>query len=90
MKEPRKIGIDGKSYIMSSHDFDAVVVSTGRKMNCDAIKCDVCGKFIAYADLDEGKAIHHMSAPDSHFGSEQWETLCKKCRIKESEQHKVN
>ena len=40
-------------------------------------KCDVCGKFISYDDLNSGKAIHWMKEPDSDLSCETWETLCK-------------
>lgn len=42
------------------------------------IKCDVCGKFISYADLEENKATVRMVTPDSAYTSEQYESLCKK------------
>jgi hypothetical protein len=38
-------------------------------------RCDVCGRFIAYDDFDNG-ATRQMLTPDSHFSSEDWETLC--------------
>lgn len=40
-------------------------------------KCDVCGKFIPYGDLDNRKAVHKMILPDSDYSIETWETLCK-------------
>ena len=42
-------------------------------------KCDECGKFVAYADLESGAALHTMHMPDSEFSAETWETLCAKC-----------
>ena len=39
-------------------------------------KCDVCGKFISFFDLDTGKAIHRMITPDSDISIESFETLC--------------
>lgn len=41
-------------------------------------KCDVCGKFISYADLESGKASRFMITPDSDYSSERYETLCPK------------
>ena len=41
------------------------------------LKCEVCGRFIPYADLDSGAARHRMVTPDSHLTSEEWETTCK-------------
>jgi len=40
-------------------------------------RCDVCGKFIAMEDFDNG-AIRHMITPDSDRSREEWETLCIK------------
>jgi hypothetical protein len=42
-------------------------------------RCDVCGKFISYKDLDDGLAVRHMKTPDTHFTAETWETLCRRC-----------
>lgn len=46
----------------------------------DKIRCDVCGKFISYKDLSEGKATNIMVTPDSHVSHERYESMCKKCR----------
>jgi hypothetical protein len=46
-------------------------------------RCDVCGKFIALDDFDNG-AIRELITPDSHLSSEEWETLCKKHADKNS------
>lgn len=42
-------------------------------------RCDVCGKIISYADMESGAATRKMTLPDSHYSSETYETLCKKC-----------
>lgn len=47
-----------------------------------SIKCDNCGKYISFEDLDKGLAQRHMITPDSEYSKEQYETLCKSC-IKE-------
>ena len=39
-------------------------------------RCDVCGKFISYSDLQSGAAIHWMTEPDSDLSSETWITRC--------------
>jgi hypothetical protein len=44
------------------------------------IKCDGCGKFIGIQDLMEERASHHLITPSSHFSTEQFESLCPKCR----------
>lgn len=45
-------------------------------------KCDYCGRFISYKDLEEGVATFKMIYPDSAFTSESWEGCCKKCKLK--------
>jgi hypothetical protein len=40
-------------------------------------RCDVCGKFIAMDDFDNG-AVRDLVYPDSEFTRETWKTLCKK------------
>lgn len=41
-------------------------------------RCDVCGRFISYADIAYGKAIRRLVTPDSYFSVEEYETLCEK------------
>jgi hypothetical protein len=48
-------------------------------------KCDYCGRFIAFDDIRDGKAYHHMSLPDSHYSCETWESVCKTCNQIEQE-----
>lgn len=43
------------------------------------LRCDTCGKFIAYKDIESGKASHKMITPDSEFTPEEFETLCPDC-----------
>ena len=40
------------------------------------IKCDICGQFISYEDLENGKAVNEMVTPDSEFTTETFEALC--------------
>ena len=42
------------------------------------IKCSVCGRFIAYSDLDRGLAKHELETPDSAYTSETYDSLCPK------------
>lgn len=42
-----------------------------------SLKCDECGRFIAYKDIEDGVAIHHPITPDSDYTNEYFETLCK-------------
>lgn len=39
-------------------------------------KCDVCGRFIPYSDIETGRASHRMITPDSDVSYESFETLC--------------
>ncbi len=52
--------------------------SAGVKMD-SGIRCDVCGRFISYADLESGAASHTMITPSSDWSYETWETFCPKC-----------
>jgi len=45
----------------------------------NTIKCDSCGKYISYDDLDSGKADAEYT-PDSYFTVEGVEFVCKKCK----------
>ncbi|HUS96137.1 MAG TPA: hypothetical protein VMX97_05290 [Hyphomicrobiaceae bacterium] len=40
-------------------------------------RCDECGRFISYVDLDQGLATVHMIYPDSAYTVEVYETLCR-------------
>jgi hypothetical protein len=40
-------------------------------------KCDVCGKFFPYKDLESGDAECVMVTPDSDVSYEEWRILCK-------------
>lgn len=48
-------------------------------MSDDLIKCDVCGRFVSYDDLDAGHAHRHLITPDSDYSTEEFKTLCPKC-----------
>lgn len=41
-------------------------------------KCDVCGRFISFEDLQIGLAWRALVTPDSHFSTERYETLCER------------
>lgn len=43
----------------------------------DNLKCEVCGRFVSYKDILEGKADHKMITPDSVWTTETYETLCR-------------
>ncbi len=47
------------------------------------LKCEVCGRFVSYADIESGAATHKMVLPDSDLSIESYETLCPKCKAKE-------
>jgi hypothetical protein len=35
-------------------------------------RCDYCGRFIAYADFESGKAVSYMEHPDTEITRETW------------------
>ncbi len=43
------------------------------------MKCDNCGKFVSYKDIEKGYALSQLLTPDSEFTAETYETLCRKC-----------
>lgn len=47
--------------------------------------CDQCGKYIAFTDIERGIASHKMITPDSHLSSEDYETLCSRCKSSPSD-----
>jgi hypothetical protein len=46
------------------------------------LKCDVCGKFVGYAEIGSGEATHRMATPDSDLSFETFETICARCNEK--------
>jgi hypothetical protein len=42
-------------------------------------RCDDCGRFIPYRDLEDGTAIHRLVTPDSFCTRETYETVCRHC-----------
>ena len=45
----------------------------------DRIKCDTCGKFISYKDIELGKAYNVLVYPDSDMTMETYSSECRKC-----------
>ncbi len=43
-------------------------------------RCDYCGQFISYKDLNDGKAECYMVAPDSEFSTETFATHHMACK----------
>ncbi|MDE2098009.1 MAG: hypothetical protein KGL39_12220 [Patescibacteria group bacterium] len=43
------------------------------------LKCDVCGRFISWADFNSEKAMRRLNTPDSQFSREEYDTVCPKC-----------
>lgn len=41
-------------------------------------RCDVCGQFVSYEAIADGKAKHRLLTPETEFTSETWETLCER------------
>jgi hypothetical protein len=48
----------------------------------EPIACDYCGRFISYADLDSGRAVHHLLTPNSHLTREEFESYHVDCQQK--------
>ena len=51
-----------------------------KKKECEKIKCNYCGRFISYNDLNSGKAYYQMVLPDSDCSIETWEGCCGRCK----------
>lgn len=47
-------------------------------MNKNAIRCDKCGFFVAYKDIDSGAATRKLISPATEDSKEKWETICPK------------
>jgi len=45
----------------------------------NVLKCDNCGRFISYTDIENDLAMVAQTYPSSHFTNEEYETLCKVC-----------
>lgn len=43
-------------------------------------RCDFCGRFISYHDLESGKAYRALLTPDSAITVEEFITQCAPCR----------
>jgi hypothetical protein len=46
------------------------------------IKCDFCGRFIPYKDLQNDEAYNIMITPYSDISFEEFESCCKPCNQK--------
>jgi len=42
-------------------------------------RCDVCGRFIALKEFEEGTAMRNLLTPDSYLTNEEWETIHFRC-----------
>ena len=49
----------------------------------DVLKCDACGRFIAWRDVESGKARHEMITPSAYMTWETWDDLCPQCKQRE-------
>ena len=41
------------------------------------IRCDYCGRFVPYRDLEVGRATRRLITPDSAYSREEYETACR-------------
>ncbi len=51
-------------------------------------RCDYCGQFISYADLDDGAAECYMLTPDSEISTETYATHHYSCYYTERKKEK--
>ena len=51
----------------------------------NAFRCDYCGKFIAYAELDRATSECYMVTPDSEVSVETYATHHNSCKEKDDE-----
>jgi hypothetical protein len=49
------------------------------KIHRKTIRCDECGQFVKYADIESGTAIFEEVVPDNSFLLGYWRTKCAKC-----------
>ena len=52
------------------------------------IRCDHCGRFIAFAAIENGTA-HQDFTPDNAFGREEIYWVCPRCYAQEKQKEKV-
>jgi len=52
----------------------------------NVFRCDYCGKFIAYAELDAGDAECYMVTPDSEISVETYATHHIACKTTDEQQ----
>ena len=53
-----------------------------KKKKGNDIKCDSCGKFVAYTELNENGGASNDFIPDSEYTTEEVRFRCKKCTEK--------
>lgn len=44
----------------------------------EPIRCDECGRFVAFDDLLNGIATHRLITPDSDYSEERYASLCRR------------
>jgi hypothetical protein len=50
-----------------------------------SLRCVECGRFVAYEDIIEGRAVHKLITPESLITHERFETLCKKHTLRDGQ-----
>ena len=43
------------------------------------LRCDGCGRYVAYKEVEPGGGASECYVPDSHFGPEETLVHCKRC-----------
>jgi len=55
----------------------AIGMSSAAKSTGAWNRCDVCGRFVSFVDIINGRARRHLVTPGSHYSAEEHETLCR-------------
>lgn len=48
----------------------------GKPTQMKPLRCDECGQFVGYKNIENGTAIRRIVTPDSAYTPEIYETLC--------------
>ena len=78
----RKSFLIQPGHMLSRKEVDEAVAKINAEIEAEMkseewAKCDECDVLIPLDDFESGKAKRELVQPDSHFGGEEYETLCK-------------
>lgn len=46
-------------------------------MTDEQLRCDECGRFVGFTDLDAGLAVHKLISHDTEYSGETYVTYCR-------------